>query len=270
MFSKAMLQKFTIALFAALTIWWVSLSIGSSSTSVHDNLIWAAAYQAVAIWGACWGLSMGRHWGGLKSTMGRVITFFACGLLLQAFGQTVFSVYGLFLNQPVPYPSLADIGFFGSIPLYIAALVEIGQASGAGYSMKSMGAKAWAILLPLVGLCASYLFFLRGYVFDWTTPMKIVLDFGYPFGQAVYVSLAVLIYLLSKDFLGGIMKNKVLLIIIALITQYVADFNFLYQFSNNTWLNGGYGDYLYLLSYFLMAYALIDMGLTLDKVRQSS
>ena len=85
------------------------------------------------------------------------------------------------------------------------------------------------------------------------------LDFGYPLGQALYVSLALLTYLLSTKTLGGIMKNKVLLILFALAVQYAADYNFLSQAYAETWRNGGYGDAIYLLAYFLMALGLIQL-----------
>jgi len=202
--------------------------------------------------------------------MGRAIFFFALGLFLQVFGQTVFSIYGLFLRVPVPYPSLADIGFFGSIPCYIYAVFELGKASGTTISMKSFSKKLLALLVPLLGLSISYSIFLRNYEFDWSAPLRIFFDFGYPLGQAIYTSFAVLVYILSKQFLGGIMKNKVLFILIALVIQYIADYNFLYQFSVNTWINGGYGDYIYLFSYFIMAMGLINLGQVFRELKEAS
>ena len=41
--------------------------------------------------------------------------------------------------------------------------------------------------------------------------------------------------------------------------QYLADYNFLFQNSRGTWYNGGYGDYLYLLAYFLMSIGIIQL-----------
>ena len=101
--------------------------------------------------------------------------------------------------------------------------------------------------------------FLQKYEFDWGQPLKIFLDFGYPFGQAIYVSLALLTYTLSKSVLGGIMKKKILFILFAFLMQYVADYNFLFQSSRGTWANGGYGDFLYFLAYFLMTLGLLNL-----------
>ncbi|MDO8483179.1 MAG: hypothetical protein Q7S86_05185, partial [bacterium] len=58
-------------------------------------------------------------------------------------------------------------------------------------------------------------------------------------------------------------------ILTALVVQYVADYNFLYQFSLGNWINGGYGDYIYLISYFLMTIGLINLGTTFKKLKES-
>ena len=108
-------------------------------------------------------------------------------------------------------------------------------------------------------LIFSYFFFLRDYQFDWSNPLKIFLDFGYPLGQAIYVSIAILTYVLSKGVLGGVMKPKILFLVFALIIQYLADYNFLLQAANSTWQNGGYGDLIYLIAYLLMALSLLQL-----------
>ncbi|MEK6883904.1 MAG: hypothetical protein AABY22_30015 [Nanoarchaeota archaeon] len=223
----------------------------------------------MALFGAIFGSIISKSWGGFKSIVGRTIAFFSIGLFLQVFGQSVFSFYNLVLEVEIPYPSLADIGYFFSIPFYIFGVVLLGKASGAGLSFKSMGRKLQAILIPILALGLSYFIFLKGYEFDWSSPLRIFLDFGYPFGQAIYVSLALLVFLLSINFLGGMMRPKVLLILFALIVQYAADYNFLYQAYKGTWLNGGYGDYIYLLSYFLMTIALLNLGSVFEKIRES-
>jgi hypothetical protein len=121
-----------------------------------------------------------------------------------------------------------------------------------------MKGKLIALLLPAAVLVTSYFVFLSNYEFDFSQPLTVFLDFGYPLGQAIYLSIALLAYLFSRKWLGGILKNKILLVIAAFFLQYAADFNFLYQVVNETWVNGGYGDYLYLFSYFVMGLALVN------------
>jgi len=249
-------------LFGVLTVWWIVLFFMDKNANVGHNLIWGVSYQAVAVWGAFWGLFISRTWGGLKSVMGQAIIFFSLGLLLQAFGQSIFSYYNLVLGVDMPYPSISDIGFFGSIPLYIYAVLLLGRASGVAISLRSVKSKIVALLIPAAILSMSYLFFLKGYEFDWSNPLRVFLDFGYPIGQALYISVAILVFVLSKNLLGGIMREKIIFVLGALFVQYFADYNFLYQALQGTWVNGGYGDFIYLIAYFFMSYSVIRLAAT--------
>ena len=247
-------------LFFLLTAWWVELQIiGHGDENIQKDLLWGVSYQIIAFIGGIAGLILSKSWGSVKSVMGRATLCFALGLLFQTFGQSVFSYYNLALKIEVPYPSIADIGFFGSIPLYIYGIILLAKLSGVAVSLKSFLNKIQAILIPLVMLIFSYFFFLRDYQFDWSNPLKIFLDFGYPLGQAIYVSIAILTYVLSKGVLGGVMKPKILFLVFALIIQYLADYNFLLQAANSTWQNGGYGDLIYLIAYLLMALSLLQL-----------
>lgn len=268
-YRKYFLEIITIKIFIVLSVWWGILFFIFGAELSDQNLIWAACYQIMAIWGAILGFIVSNKWGGIKSVAGRAMLLFAGGLLFQVIGQSTFSFYGLFLDYEIPYPSLADVGFFGSVILYILGALELYKLSGANFSIKLSINKLWAIVFPAVALVISYLFFLKNYEFDWTNPLIIFLDFGYPFGEAIYVSVTILVYLFSKNILGGIMRLPILMILFALIAQYFAEFNFLYTFANETWINGGYGDFLYLLSYFIMSYSLIHVGTVLKKIKQS-
>ncbi len=249
-----------VAIFFLLqTIWWISIFV-SGLKETSQNYLFAATYGLICIWGAGWGFIISKKWGGFSSVLGRSLIFLSLGLLAQEFGQLVFSYYNVFLHVEVPYPSVADIGFFGTIPFYIYGIWLMARASGARFSLKSLGNQIQAFLIPAVILTASYLFFLKDYTFDYSHPLQIFLDFGYPLGEAFYVSLAILTYTLSRNLLGGIMKSKVLFIVAAFAAQYTAEFNFLYQNSKGTWINGGYGDYLYFLSYTIMVLGIIQFG----------
>jgi hypothetical protein len=252
------LAQALLLLFILLSVWWAFVPVGAPGEN-YQSLLWAASYQIVAFLGGLWGLSISRSWGGMGSVMGRSIISFSLGLLFQTFGQSTFSFYNLVLQVEVPYPSMADIGFFGSIPFYIYGIILLARAAGVAMSMRSFLNQIQVIIIPLAMLGLSYFFFLRGYEFDWSNPLRVILDFGYPLGQAIYISIAILTYTLSKSFLGGLMKPKILFILIALIVQYLADYNFLYQALNETWQNGGYGDYIYLVAYLFMALGLLQL-----------
>jgi hypothetical protein len=53
------------------------------------------------------------------------------------------------------------------------------------------------------------------------------------------------------------MRSALLLVMLALCTQYVADFTFLYQSNHTTYVPGKYDDLFYLIAYFIMTTALI-------------
>ncbi|EKE03773.1 MAG: hypothetical protein ACD_20C00153G0002 [uncultured bacterium] len=260
----------SILVFLLLSLWWlINPIVIPLSYKIRFFGDFPSLYGIMALWGGICGIYISNKWGGIKSTMGKVLFVFSLGLFAQEFGQIIYAYFSFYKHIEVPYPSLGDLGYFGSIPLYIAGVIFLAKAAGADLSLKNFAHRLQAILIPLVLLVISYLIFLKGYEFDWSNPLKIFLDFGYPFGQAIYISLALLTYLLSRNILGGIMKNKILFILFALLVQYVSDFTFLYQSSKGTWQAGGINDYMYLVSYFLMTLGLLQFNTVLTKLRQA-
>lgn len=258
------------AFFLLLTVWWLWLRFVINDTENIQNQTFAAVYGVMALSGGLIGLYVAKKWGGLKSVLGKSLVFFSLGLFMQEFGQLAYSYYIYFLKQDIPYPSIGDIGYFGSIPLYICGAILLARASGASFSMKSFAGKIQAFIIPLILLVVSYYMFLRGYEFDWSQPMTVFLDFGYPLGQAVYISIALLAFLFSRKLLGGVLRSKILLVLFALSIQYAADFTFLYQTHHETWSAGGINDYMYLVSYFVMTLALLGFANLYEKLQASS
>lgn len=257
-----------IFLFVSATLWLFYLLLNNLGPDSHSAQIWSSAYQVIAWFGAICGLYFANLWGGTKSVVGRANLAFTIGLLGQSFGQSVFS-YFYFQGIEVPYPSIADIGFFGSIPFYIYGIFLLSKLSGAKLSFRSTLSKVVALFIPLFILGDSYYIFLKDYVFDWSQPIVILLDFGYPFGQAIFISLAITAYLLSKNYLGGLMRKPILFFMIALFIQFAADYLFLFQVSRDIYVGGLEVDFLYLLAYFAMTFSLIKLGSTFYKITNS-
>lgn len=252
--------KVTLAifLFLSFSLWWLTLQFPQTRTN-FSNSLFGESYGVVALYGAIWGSIISVRWGGVKSILGRSIFMFSIGLYLQEFGQLSYFYYYFIKHVSVPYPSIGDIGYFGSIPFYIYGVVLLGQVSGAKFTLKSLKAKTLSVSIPICMLIFSYYIFLQGYKFDWSQPIKTFLDFGYPLGEAIYISGAILAYLLSVKILGGVMKYRILIILVALFIQYLCDFSFLYQANNNTFSPGGINDYMYLISYFVMTIGLLQL-----------
>lgn len=265
---KTWQAQVTLFLFILLTGWWLINSfVLDPSTVKYDGFgDWAEIYGLMAVWGSIWGIVISQKWGFTKSLIGRSLLMFSFGLFAQEFGQLSYAFYNDIYKVPGPYPSLGDIGYFGSIPLYTYGVILLAKASGVTIGLKSLRSRVQAIIIPIIILIISYMLFLRGYEFDWANPLKIFLDFGYPFGQAIYISFAFLTYLLSRGILGGVMKGAILFILFALCMQFISDYTFLYQSSKGTWAVGGINDFMYLVSYFLMALALIQLKTVLNKI----
>jgi hypothetical protein len=254
-----------LVLFIGLSAWWAILHLTNSVETTAGN-IYGALYGSVALVGGIYGLFAARSWGFFKSYFGKAIVFLSLGLLLQEFGQLAYSYAFSLKHIELPYPSIADVGYFGSIFMYIAGAFCLMRGLGVGSLLKKNPIKSVVgVFVPLsvLGLC--YWFFLKGYDSTDISKLAVVLDFGYPLGQAIYVSIALVILLSLGKMLGGIMKIPVLLLLLAFIFQYAADFNFLYQSHQGTWTLLGYGDYLYLLAYFVMGTSLVSLNRGLAK-----
>jgi hypothetical protein len=241
----------------AYTAWWAYIGLRQANNpTIHQDF--SGTYGFITLYGIAVGLVASRKWGGHKSLVGRALICFAIGLAFQEFGQIVYYYYANFKNVAVPYPSIGDLGFFGSIPLYIYGAYLLAKTTGSNISLRSHVNKLVAVIIPVILLSTSYALFLKGYVFDWHHPLTVFLDFGYPFGQAIYISIGILAFLFSRKLLGGFMRPKILLILFGLLAQYAADFTFLYQNHHGTWKAGGINDYMYLISYFIMTMALLS------------
>lgn len=268
---KEQRAKIILFLFIILTIFWIILQLGFFNDLELFNhtffKFFGAIYGVIALLGGLWSFAIAKKWG-LNSMIGKAILMFSLGLFAQEFGQITLSYIDYVMHIQGAYPSLGDLGYFGSIPLYICGTLLLARASGVAISLKNFKAQIQALLIPLALLIVSYLLFLKNYEFDWSNLIKIFLDFGYPFGQAIYISLALLTYFLSRSTLGGMMKNKVLFILFALCFQYAADFTFLYQSSKGTWQVGGINDYMYLVAYFVMTLGLLQFNTALVQLRE--
>lgn len=262
------LVQFSVILFTILSIWWITIYARGLTEGVENN-IYTLAYPLLSLLGGIIGIISAKKWGGFRSALGRGIYLFAFGLLAQFLGQFLYAYYIYVQGIEVPYPSLGDVGYFGSVILYTLAIFFFGKVIGARISLRTIGGKLQAFFFPAAILFASYTAFLVGYEFDWSQPIKIFLDFGYPLGQALYVSLALVAFLLSRGVLGGIMKKPIQLLIVALVVQYFCDFMFLYQANAGTWYVGGPNDFLYAASYFLMTLALTYILATFKRIQES-
>ncbi len=263
------LYGIAIAIFGVFLVFWLIIARKGLQGESDTAEIFSALYGIMALYGGLVGLRVSKIWGGRKSLLGRAILLASLGLLAQEIGQITYSAYTYVFNTEIPYPSLGDIGFFGSVILYIFAVINLIKALSTKASLKSKTNKVWIVLIPSLLLLFSYYYLLRGYEFDWNYPMTVILDFGYPLGQAFYIALAILAYVLSKKYLGGLMKKVILFLLFALVIQYIADFSFLYRVNRDLWKTAGINEFAYLVSYLVMTLSLIKFRAAYQKLSNS-
>lgn len=245
-----------LVLYAVFSAWWFYMNFFLP----HDSLAheyYGIFYGIIALWGGLCGIYISKYWGGFRSLLGRAIIMLSLGLFAQEFGQCAYTFYIFILKIDVPYPSIGDIGFFGTIPFYIYAAYLLAKVAGVKISLKSFRSKLQAIVIPVVILGIAYALFLRNYSVDLSKPIETFLNFGYPFGQAIYISLGILTYLTTRNLLGGVMKPRILALIFAFAAQFIADYMFI--FFSDKYYPGSVLDYIYASAYFLMALAIFQL-----------
>ena len=255
---KSKLTYLLLIFYFILLAWWIKIFISGVQQS-NENYYFGFIYAFIALIGGVNGLFISRKWGGFRSYIGRGIIFFSLGLLGEWFGETAWSYYNIVAHIQVPYPSIADAGYFSIIPFYCLGILSFAKAAGTSFSLRSVYGKLILFVIPAIMLTISYFLYLKNLQFDTTQPLTTFLNYGYPIGEAITISLALLTYGLSKGILGGKMKSKVLFIIFALCIQYITDSTFLYTAAVNTYYNAGPVDMMYATAFLSMALGLIAL-----------
>ena len=230
------------------------------------------AYQffmgLVPLLGGVGGLLNAKKWGGLRSSLGKALTLLSLGLIAWGLGQMVWSYYVIFTSNSVPFPSFADLGYITAVPLWALGIIGLSKATGAKYGLKKKSRMLGALVLPFILAGASYYFLVvlaRGgtLIPSGDNLVKTVLDVGYPLGDVVVLTFAVLIYGLSAGYLGGRYRMAINTLLAGYVVMYFADFSFAYTTTKNTYYNGHWVDLLFPTALAMMAYGLNKMEPTL-------
>jgi hypothetical protein len=260
MFNTLLRSKLALTLltfYGAILIWWFLMYLWNIRET-DQNYYFGVAYPFIALIGGLNGIFISRIWGGYKSLVGRGILFFSLGLLGQAFGQFIWSYYNIIAKIEVPYPSIADVGYFSIVPFYSLGMLSFAKAANSKVNLKKVQGKAVAVLLPLLMVSISYFLFLRNLEYDFSDPLKVFFDFGYPFGEAIIISIALVTLGLSKNILGGQMRSRIIYLIFAIVVIYITEYTFIFKANDGTYYNGGPVDMMYATAFFVMSLGLIS------------
>lgn len=259
----------TTFLFFGFSGWWYHLNYIVEEPGFWEVELYSATYGILALIGGVLGLNIAKNWGGTKSALGSVLTYLSLGLLFQEAGQISYSYYSMILGVEIPYPSIGDFWYYGTIPVYIYATIKLAKVLNIKFTKELFKRNILSILLPAGLLAISYNIFLSGYDYLGNDFGTTFLSVMYPLGQSLYLSIALLIFILSIKSLGGKLKINILLILMALVAQYTADFVFLYTSDRETWITAGINEYMYLFAYYIMAISIIMLSVKFKKIKQN-
>ncbi len=254
-------SKILTFFYIGLLVWWFTIfSRGISETT--ENYLYSFVYGLIPLLWGLLGLRNSFFWGGFKSSMGRSMAFLSLGLLAWAIGNNIWAYYNLVLKVAVPYPGSADFGFILSFPLWAIGISFLSRVTGMVFSLRRVKGKIALFVLPLVVVAISYYLLFavaRGGVIDTQGGLlKLFLDVAYPVWDVIILTLALLVFGLSFNFLGGRFKWPIIVLLLGFGANYIADFAFSYTTTLNTFFVANWVDLVYTTSMFLIA-----LGVTL-------
>ena len=244
---------------------WTSLFSGVTTTPY--NYFFALSYSLLPIIGGVVGFHNAGKWGFFRSSMGKALLFLSLGLIVWGYGELIWSYYNFFLEQSIPYPSLADICFTLSYPLWALGVFYLGPATGVKFGIRNKSGKLLLILIPLTMIVFSYYFLIlvarHGILPSNEGLLKVFFDFAYPLGDIVVATFALLIYGLSFRYLGGIFRWPIILLLIGVIINYFADSAFSYTTTIDAFYNGSWVDLLFTTALFIMSFGVTNLDYAL-------
>ncbi|OGZ63874.1 MAG: hypothetical protein A3A98_01130 [Candidatus Staskawiczbacteria bacterium RIFCSPLOWO2_01_FULL_40_39] len=252
------LTKLLVLNYVLAVVMVVFLYVSGIQTSLLNNLYGVLFLGFIPLIGGLNGLILSKHWGYFKSAIGKSIIFLSLGLISWGLGTYIFSgVYNFLLGVAVPYPSIADVGYILSIPLWIMGVLQLAKATGAKYGLRSLKGKSLLLIIPILVIGISYYLLItvaRDGVIDTSDSeiLKLFFDFAYPVGDLLILTVVTLVYSLSYRYLGGIFKNAVYLILLGFILMYLADFAFSYTTTTETFYPANWVDLLFTTAMFII------------------
>ncbi len=264
---------FIAGFFGCLVMLWIAGSLATSPIDIPEtappflggvtgepyNYVFAFLYGLIPLYGGIVGMMKARKWGMFASKMGKAIFFLSLGLITWGFGELIWSYYNFFLNQEIPYPSIADASFILSWPLWGVGTFYLSHATGVKYGLRKISGRLQIIIVPIIALAASYYLLVtvaRGGSFPIEGQfMKIFFDLAYPIFDVMILTMALLVYGLSFECLGGRFKWPVLILLSGFVVNYLADFGFSFTTTTGAFYNGNWVDLLFAGAMFLISFA---------------
>ncbi len=209
------------------------------------------------------GFIAAKRWGGLSSILGKSVGALSAGLFFWGGGELIWSYYNLIAKVAAPYPSLADASYvLGYIALILSALFLV-KLSGVNLYLKKRPS-LWGLVVFVViatTLASYYLLVVvarQGTLLsDSSDKLKVFLDIFYPFADLLALTVATVIAIIAGKYVGGKLRQPIILVILGLATMYAGDVIFGYTTTKGTFYNADWGDVVLLLGMTILSSAVV-------------
>ncbi len=248
--------------YVLMFIWWIAINVNGLENT-NQNYFFGLIFGFIPLVGGIIGIKNAIAWGGIKSTMGRAVGGLSLGLISWAIGGLIWAYFN-FTGIEVPYPSLADVAYLISWPLWTIGAIYLARATGAQISLQKIKGQAALFLVPLFVIIVSYYLLFnvaRGGVIDLSGGgLKLFFDLAYPIGDIVILSISLLVFGLSFKYLGGRYHKPIILLLAGFVVNYLADFMFSWQTTLGTFYVAGSADLLFMTAMTLMSVGVIGLN----------
>lgn len=234
-----------LILLTVIVVFGMILEPSRGSPSVTRYLISAVGQFLIILVAAFIGFNMVKSFT-FKSVIGKSIAFISLGMLSWGIGSLVWLYYNIMLQTEVPYPSLADVGFLGTIPLATCGLFLLLKNIKIKFDAKIIFK---VIAIPIVVFLFTYWLFIHSKLGENVSTLEKILNVTYPMGDVVFLSFTIVILSLTK---GAKLFRSISMICAGFIIQTIADFSFSWTTATGTYYSGNWVDVLFALAFFTL------------------
>lgn len=214
-------------------------------------------------------------YGGRRSRLGRAILLLGLGgISWGVVGNGVWfwyntcthlpSVVGCAHAREAPFPSLADIGYLGMLPLAGCGLIELARVLA--LELRDVVRRSWAFVPStavalVVGLPSTSILGVHvgmGALYDpESSPIARLFSVMYIASDSILLGLAIIIATAATSVAGGRLLPPVIAIVASFASFYAADMLFYVRVANDTFYNGDISDSMYAASMLCLSLATL-------------
>ena len=244
-----------------MALFWVLMYITGTTGGTY-NYTYSLFMSFIPLVGGIFIMSGSNQWKGEGGLIHKGLFFTGLGVIFWASGCLIWSFYNFFLHTSAPYPSLADLGYAPSVFFYCLGAIYLSRGAGADLGWNKKYAKFFIIVVPILMFIFSYYILVTvarsGILFDPTDPlMKTVLDFAYPIGDFVSLTISLVLSGLYFNFLVPKYRWGIVSVLLGMAAMFFGDFVFSYTTTRGTYYNGNIGDFLFTLGMFLLTFGAL-------------